>query len=65
MRLVAGNDWLPLNRVYVDCLRHGNTQICPATIFARMPKWSAEEIAKIVLEVIDKSLACLRKLGEI
>lgn len=65
MRLIAGNDWLPLNRIYVKCARHGDTQICPATIFARMPKWSAEEIAEIVLKVIDKSLTHLRKIGEI
>jgi len=65
MRLIAGNDWLPLNRIYVNCFRHGDTKICPATIFARMPKWSAEEIAKIMLEVIDKSLIRLHKLDEI
>src|SRR3989338_8538516 len=65
MRLIAGNDWLPLNRIYVDCFQHGNTKICPATIFARMPKWSAEEIANIMLQVIDKSLTHLDKLGEI
>ncbi len=65
MRLIAGNDWLPLNKIYVDCFQHGNTQVCPATIFARMPKWSAEEIAKIALAVIDKSLSRLRQLDEI
>lgn len=65
MRLIAGNDWLPLNRVYVDCFQHGDTQICPATIFARMPKWSAKEIARIMLEVIDKSLAHLHKIDEL
>jgi len=65
MRLVAGNDWLPLNQVYGNCFRHGNTQICPATIFARMPKWSAREIAEIMLKIIDKSLAHLHKIGEI
>lgn len=27
MRLIAGNDWLPLNKVYVDCYEHGDTQI--------------------------------------
>lgn len=65
MRLIAGNDWLPLNRVYVNCFQHGNVQVCPATIFARMPKWDAKEIAKIMLAVIDKSLVHLHKLGEI
>ena len=65
MRLIAGNDWLPLNKVYVNCYQHGETQICPATIFARMPKWTAEEIAEIVLAAIDKSITHLRKLGEI
>jgi len=65
MRLIAGNDWLPLNQVYVDCFRHGDTQICPATIFAHMPKWSAKEIAEIMLTVIDKALTHLHKIGEI
>lgn len=65
MRLVAGNDWLALNKIYVDCFQHGDTQICPATIFARMPKWSAKEIAEITLAVIDKSLAHLQKISEI
>lgn len=65
MRLIAGNDWLPLNRIYVDCFKHGDTQICPATIFARMPKWKAEEISEIMLKVISKALARLQELGEI
>lgn len=65
MRLIAGNDWLPLNQIYVDCYEHGDTQICPATIFARMPKWRADEIAPVLLKVIDKSIARLRILGEI
>lgn len=65
MRLIAGNDWLPLNRIYIDCFMHGKTQVCPATIFARMPKWTAQEITKVMLKVIDKSLAHLKKLGEI
>jgi len=30
-----------------------------------MPKWSAEEIAKIMLLVIDKALVHLQKLEEI
>ena len=65
MRLVAGNDWLPLNKIYVNCIWHGDTKICPATIFAHMPKWEAEEIAEIMLEVIDRSLSYLRKIKEI
>ena len=65
MRLIAGNDWLPLNQVYVDCFQHGKTTICPATIFAHMPKWTAEKVAEIMLAVIDKSLTHLKKLGEI
>src|SRR3989344_4054867 len=65
MRLIAGNDWLPLNKVYVNCFNHGETQICPATIFAHMPKWRTEEIANIMLKVIDKSLTHLHRIGEI
>lgn len=65
MRLIAGNDWLPLNKTYVNCFRHGDTKVCPATIFARMPKWTVKEIADIMLMVIDKSLAHLHKIGEV
>lgn len=65
MRLIAGNDWLPLNQIYVDCYEHGDTQICPATIFARMPKWRADEIVPVLLKVIDKSIVRLHALGEI
>lgn len=65
MRLIAGNDWVPLNKIYVDCFRHGKTQVCPATIFARMPKWKAQEIAGTMLKIIDKSISRLKKLGEI
>jgi hypothetical protein len=65
MRLIAGNDWFPLNRVYVDAVPHGETQLCPATIFARMPKWTEKEIVEIMLDVIDKALNRLHKLGEI
>lgn len=65
MRLIAGNDWMPLNKIYVSCFKHGKTQVCPATIFAHMPKWSAKKISEIMLEVIDKSLNHLKEIGEI
>ena len=65
MRLIAGNDWLPLNKIYVNCRQHGDTTICPATIFARMPKWSAREMAKITMNVIDTTLKHLKNIGEI
>lgn len=65
MRLIAGNDWLPINKVYVDCIQHGKSKVCPATIFAHMPKWSTEEIEDIMLQVIDKSLTHLKAIGEI
>ena len=65
MRLIAGNDWFPLNKMYVDCFKHGDTQVCPATIFARMPKWTAKEVASIVLDVAEKAIAHLKKIDEI
>lgn len=65
MRLIAGNDWLPLNKIYVGCIKHGEAKICPATIFAKMPKWTPKEIVEVVLEVIDKALAHLRSLDEL
>jgi len=65
MRLIAGNDWMPLNKIYVDCFQHGDTKACPATIFAQMPKWRTKEIVKIMIDVIDKSLSHLHKIGEI
>ena len=65
MRLIAGNDWMPLNKIYVGCVTQGDSKICPATIFAKMPKWTPEEIAKIVLEVIDQAIAHLKSHGEL
>lgn len=65
MRLVAGNDWLPLNKIYVTGFQHGKTRSHPATIFARMPKFEAEEIAKIMLAIIDKTLTHLKSIDEI
>lgn len=65
MRLVAGNDWMKLNTVYVDCMRHGETTICPATIFARMPKWDVQEVSDVLQVVVEKSIARLTQLGEI
>jgi len=65
MRLIAGNDWLPLNKIYVDCVEHGESKICPATIYARMPKWEVKEVVDIVFEVIEKALLHLKKIEEI
>lgn len=65
MRLIAGNDWMPLNKIYVDCIEHGQTRICPATIFAKMPKWKSEEVTEVILKVIEKTLIHLKKIGEI
>ena len=65
MRLIAGNEWMLLNRLYVSCVDHGDTKIWPSTIFARMPKWEAKDIVEVTLNVIDRSLAHLRTIGEI
>lgn len=65
MRLIAGNDWLPLNKTYVDCIECGESKICPATIYARMPKWEVGEVVDVVLEVIEKALLHLKKIEEI
>ena len=65
MRLIAGNDWMRLNTIYVDCLPHGETTICPATIFARMPKWDAREVSEVLQVVVEKSITRLKQLGEI
>ena len=65
MRLIAGNDWLPLNRIYVDCIDNGCTKICPATIFARMSKWTTKEIVGMMLTVISKSISHLHEIKEI
>lgn len=65
MRLIAGNDWMPLNNVYVGCVVQGDTKICPATIFARMPKWTPEEIVEVVLEVIDQAITHLKLHDEL
>lgn len=65
MRLIAGNDWLPLNTIYVDCIDYGENKICPASIFARMPRWSVEEVVSVMLETIDRSITHLRKIKEL
>lgn len=65
MRLIAGNDWSALNKIYVRCIEYGDSKICPATIYARMPKWQPKEIANIVLKVIEESLNYLNLIGEI
>jgi hypothetical protein len=65
MRLVAGNDWMPLNEIYVNCFQNGAVRSCPATIFAQMPKWTEDEVVEIMLTVIDKTLNHLKNIGEI
>lgn len=65
MRLIAGNDWMPLNKIYVDCMEYGESKICPANIFARLPKWKAEEVSEVILGVINKALIHLKNIGEI
>ncbi|OHD85342.1 MAG: hypothetical protein A3J39_04985 [Sulfuricurvum sp. RIFCSPHIGHO2_12_FULL_44_8] len=65
MRLIAGNDWMPLNKIYVQSVQLGDTKVCPATIFARMPKWSPNEIATVMMTVIDKSLKHLSSINEL
>jgi type II restriction enzyme len=65
MRLIAGNDWVPLNKIYVDCIDNGNTKICPAAIFARMPKWSTQEVSDVLLKTLEKSIKHLHKIGEL
>lgn len=56
---------MPLNQIYVTCIEHGETKICPATIMARMRKWTIPEIEGVLLEVIQKSIAHLRSIGEL
>lgn len=53
MRLIAGNDWMPVNEIYVRCQEHGDTKVCPATIMARMPKWEPGEVEGVLLLVWD------------
>lgn len=65
MRLQAGNDWLPLNKIYVNKIKYGHISIYPATIYARLKKWNIEEMKVIMLNVIKKSLEHLQKIGEI
>lgn len=65
MRLIAGNDWMPVNDIYVLCQAHGDTKVCPATIMARMPKWKTKEIEDTLLKVMDISIAHLQKIGEV
>lgn len=65
MRPIAGNEWMSLNKVYVICFEHGQTKKCPATIMARMRKWTTGEGVKIMLDVIDIALKHLKSIDEI
>lgn len=65
MRLIAGNDWMPLNAYHVTCSSHGETKICPATIMARMRKWTVREGEVILLDIIERAIKHLQAIGEV
>lgn len=68
MRLIAGNDYMRLNEIYVTGIKYGKygaSELYPATIFARMPKWTSDEIATIELTVIDRVLEHLKSIDEL
>ena len=60
-RLIAGNEFKKLNKIYVVC----EDGVCPATIMARMKKWEKEEIERVMIKFINKSLKHLQNIGEI
>lgn len=56
MRLVSGNYYCPLNEQYVLGIKRGNSTLYPATIYARMPKWTIEEMVAILHDVMIQSV---------
>lgn len=62
MRLVSGNYYCPLNQEYVLGIQRGNSKIYPATIYARMPKWTIDEMVAILKDVMIKSINHLVEL---
>lgn len=62
MRLVSGNYYCPLNQEYVLGIKRGNSSLYPATIFARMPKWTIDEMVAILKDVMIKSINHLVEL---
>ena len=63
MRLVSGNYYCPLNQEYVLGINRGNSKLYPASIYARMPKWTIDEMVDILKDVMIKSINHLVELN--
>ncbi|MCF8135297.1 MAG: hypothetical protein K9J32_07370 [Synechococcus lacustris] len=65
MRLVSGNYFMPLNNTYVSGAKRGYSTVYPASIYARMEKWTHQEMVDVFVDVMRKSIIHLQSLGEV
>ena len=65
MRLVSGNYFMPLNNSYVSGAKRGFSTVYPASIYARMAKWTHQEMVDIFADVMRKSIIHLQSIGEL
>ena len=65
MRLVSGNYFMPLNNSYVFGAKRGFSTVYPASIYARMAKWTHKEMVDVFADVMRKSIIHLQSIGEL
>lgn len=65
MRLVSGNYFMPLNNTYVSGAKRGYSTVYPASIYARMEKWTHQEMVDVFVDVMRKSINHLESIGEV
>ena len=65
MRLVSGNYFMPLNNTYVSGAKRGYSTVYPASIYARMEKWTHQEMVDVFVDVMRKSIIHLESIGEV
>ncbi len=65
MRLVSGNYFMPLNNSYVSGAKRGFSTVYPASIYARMEKWTHQEMVDVFADVMRKSIIHLQSIGEL
>ncbi len=65
MRLVSGNYFMPLNNSYVSGAKRGFSTVYPASIYARMQKWTHQEMVDVFTDVMRKSINHLIGIEEV
>ena len=64
-RLITGNKYFELNKTYVLGENIGIQKYFPASIFARMQKWSIDDMTNVFVEVMESSIQHLKSLDKI